>query len=136
MSGFSLLDVQDAMFELLSKDEVLVAAGWTAHDHVKEGVPFPYIRVGEDTGADASDKDQAGTMVTSDVKFWSQYRGRKELKVAMRRVYDLMHMRKLNMSGQQNVYCHCDTQDVFTEPDGITRQGVLRFRLLTLANPD
>ena len=97
-------------------------------DDVPEGTAYPYIVIGEETAIDGSAKDKDIFEHTLTVHVWSQYRGRRDIKVIMKQVHDLLHDSSLSVSGASMVNMRQEFQTTLLEGDGITRHGVIRFR--------
>lgn len=131
MSGFSLLDVQQSLYDLLHQDSVLVAMGWQVFDHVEENEELPFIVLDSDGGTDNSAKGLAAMTVDPELHFWSRDRGYKTMKESMKRVYDLLHMKSNLLIAGQAIRSHVAMTRCMTDPDGITRHGVMRLRIFT-----
>ena len=99
-------------------------------DDVPENTAYPYVQVGDDSMADNSTKDLDGNIHSIVIHTWSRYRGDKEAKEIMARVYDLLHNSSLSVSGASLVNARFDTSDILTDPDGITKHGVQRFNFV------
>ena len=97
-------------------------------DDVPQGTAYPYIVVGEETAIDVSSKDRDIFEHTLTVHVWSQYRGRRDIKVIMKQVHDILHDSSLTVSGGSMVNMRQEFQTTLLEGDGITRHGVIRFR--------
>ncbi len=97
-------------------------------DDVPSGTAYPYIVVGEETAIDVSSKDKDIFEHTLTVHVWSQYRGRRDIKVIMKQVHDILHDSSLTVSGGSMVNMRQEFQTTLLEGDGITRHGVIRFR--------
>lgn len=97
-------------------------------DDVPQGTAYPYIVVGEETAIDVSSKDKDIFEHTLTVHVWSQYRGRRDIKVIMKQVHDILHDSSLTVSGGSMVNMRQEFQTTLLEGDGITRHGVIRFR--------
>jgi len=138
VGGFALIDIQNALYALLSTDSVLKEAGWGVYDFVPlTPSPYPYIKLGEDSGIPDDCKDD-GDGQTRDITeivlhFFSRKRGTQEMKLAMQRVNALLHNKEESFSvafqhvtllRRLNVAC-------FIEPDGKTEHGVLKFSITT-----
>ena len=59
---------------------------------------------------------------------FSQYRGSKEVKNIMSRIYALLHESSLSVSGASLVNLRFEFSDVIKENDGLTTHGLQRFR--------
>ena len=110
--------------------------GAQVYDHVPfepEGMPdgnFPYASIGEDSELTPFDTDDTrGAYVDVTVHLWSRYKGRKEVNGLLDQIYNLLHRATLSAAGYNILDCLFSFSDVSTEEDGITRHGVIRFRL-------
>ena len=97
-------------------------------DDVPQGTAYPYVVVGEETAIDVSSKDKDIFEHTLTIHVWSQYRGRRDIKVIMKQVHDILHESSLTVSGGSMVNMRQEFQTTLLEGDGITRHGVIRFR--------
>ena len=48
----------------------------------------------------------------------------------MRTIYEALHRAEIAIIGGQLVECMAEFQESFVDPDGLTRHGVIRFRLI------
>lgn len=127
MSSFPLLQVQEALFTMLSADASLSAMGWRVLDHVRERDVPPYVVIGEDEAQDISAKGSPGMMVEVTVDFWSGDKGFKALKSAMRIVYERLHMQaSLSIANQHSLSSHVTYVTAIRDGDGIRRHGIMR----------
>ena len=91
---------------------------------------FPKIWI-EDGGADDwSNKDDNGLEANINLHIGSRYRGTKELRGLMDKCYAALHFVDLTLTNGQSVLCQFTRHDIVTDSDGITRHGVMRFKLL------
>lgn len=110
-------------------------SGVSIYDHVPfepEGAPddnFPYGTVGDAEATPWDTDDTLGAEVETTVHMWSRYKGRKEVDEALDAIYGLLHRAALTVAGHRVVDCLFTFSDVFVEEDGITRHGIIRFRL-------
>lgn len=109
--------------------------GAAVYDHVPfepEGAPsdsFPYVEIGEAEASPFDNDSTLGAYVDATVHVWSRYKGRKQVDELLDKVYGLLHRATLTATGYKIVDCLFDFSDVLIESDGITRHGVIRFRL-------
>lgn len=108
------------------------------YDAVPADAVFPYVVVGDDSSVEwpvALDADGEDLDVT--IHVWSRYDGRKEVKELMGKVRAALHDRPVSLGpGLSLVSFRCTSERSFTEPDGKTRHGVIRFRALIAGDPD
>jgi hypothetical protein len=105
------------------------AVGYPTYDHVPQGVDFPYVVVGDDTSTPWDTDTSIGSETTCTIHVWSRYRGRKECKEIMRTLYEALHRADFPIIGGALIECQAEFQESFLDPDGLTRHGVMRFRL-------
>jgi hypothetical protein len=142
------LNLQAAIFTLLSADVGLRALLAThvdggsptrpgIYDHVPQSaageslVPFPYLVVGDTTEAEWDADDSVGRESTITLHAWSRYLGMAQVKNIIDQVKVVLHNKPLSVSGENVIYCYWEFAEVFRDPDGITRHGVTRFRIVT-----
>ena len=124
-------ELQKTVFSALNSGNITdyeSAAITGVFDDVPQGTAYPYIVVGEETAIDVSSKDKDIFEHTLTVHVWSQYRGRRDIKVIMKQVHDILHDSSLTVSGGSMVNMRQEFQTTLLEGDGITRHGVIRFR--------
>ena len=127
--------LQEAIYTRLNNDSTLTSTyGASVYDEVPEGSSFPYVSIGETTALDYSTNDVDGSEQTMTLHVWSQYRGTKETKNILDRLHDLLHDYSLSVTGANLINLRFDFSDLFRDPDGITRHGVIRFRAILLGS--
>lgn len=105
------------------------ALSYPVYDVVPQNQAFPYITLGEDTGVDWSTKTNPGQEVTTTLHVWSRAAGMKELKTIMDGIIQAMTGADLTFTGFHPVLLRLDLATALRDPDGITRHGVVRFRV-------
>lgn len=92
--------------------------------------PFPKIWI-EDGGADDwSNKDDNGLEAFVNLHVGSQKEGTKEIRGLMDKCHSALHNVDLVLANGQSVLCQFVRHDVVIDSDGITRHGIMRFKLL------
>jgi len=92
--------------------------------------PFPKIWI-EDGGADDwSNKDDNGLEAFVNLHVGSQKEGTKEIRGLMDKCHSALHNVDLVLANGQSVLCQFLRHDVVIDSDGITRHGIMRFKLL------
>lgn len=92
--------------------------------------PFPKIWL-EDGGADDwSNKDDNGLEAFVNLHVGSQKEGTKEIRGLMDKCHGALHNVDLVLANGQSVLCQFLRHDVVIDSDGITRHGIMRFKLL------
>ena len=92
---------------------------------------FPYVTIGEDSVNEFDTDTDNGFDIDATIHVWSRYRGRREVKQIMGDIYNAMHLHDLAVSNSNTVLCLFQTADSFMDADGITRHGVITFRIVT-----
>jgi hypothetical protein len=123
-------EIQTAIFNRVS------AIGYPTYDHVPQESEFPYIVIGDDTSIPWDTDDSIGSETTCTIHVWSRHRGRKEVKEIMRTLYEALHRAEFPIIGGALVECQAEFQESLLDPDGLTRHGVIRFRLTVDAAPN
>lgn len=101
------------------------------YDHVPQDTPFPYVVVGDDISIDFDTDDTAGSDSEVSIHVWSQFRGRSEVKKIQREIYNALHRHDLSVDGTvTTVTVEAQEARSFLEDDGLTRHGVMDFRVL------
>jgi len=127
MSDHSL-ELQKSIFNALDGDSTLQNLVTDVYDFVPENTAFPYVKVGEETSLDNGTKTLQGNEHTLVIHTFSRYRGSKEVKEIMSRIYALLHESSLSVSGASLVNLRFEFSDVIKENDGFTSHGLQRFR--------
>ena len=92
---------------------------------------FPYVTIGDDSVSEFDTDTDNGFDIDATIHVWSRYRGRREVKQIMRDIYNAMQLHNLSISNSNTVMCIFQTADSFMDADGITRHGIITFRIVT-----
>jgi len=119
----SLLSAEYGAIPAVFHDTALQAPDSGAGDY------FPYVSfsVVSDIGFNTSDANGTNAIVQVDV--WSRL-GTTQCETIAQAVYDQLHRTSLAVTG--HITTECEAMDFTLDPDGITRRGLLRFRVLAL----
>ncbi len=90
---------------------------------------FPYVNIGDATTEPWDTDDQLGAVVTVTMHIWSREDGLKQTKDIAGEIYDELHRATLTATGYVFVDCLHDGSQFMTDPDGVTRHGVVRYRM-------
>lgn len=101
------------------------------YDDVPENVPFPYVVIGDDVSAAFDDDCGSGADSMVTIHVWSTYPGRAEAKQILDLIARTLHRSNLVIAGNVTITIDADYQMTLLDPDGVTRHGVIRFRVLT-----
>lgn len=137
--------IQEAIYDKLIGDNTLKSAlapnvqdstKGAIYDNVPQAVDsgsdsvFPYVTIGDDTMLDWDTDTSQGKEATLTIHVWSRYRGRKEVKEIQGIIYDALHLSNLIITGYHSVLMLSEFSETLLDPDGLTRHGVQRFRLI------
>lgn len=122
-------------YDLLTASPELMSAVTGIHSHVIQGpdtgaTPFPYITIGDISANEDSTDDANGADVESEVHVWSRYSGTKELHEIVGLVHAAMTRKAATAPGINILDVEFVDSDFFFDPDGMTRQGIVTFRIL------
>lgn len=129
------LELQKTIFNTINNDSIITSTlGADVYDFVPDNSSFPYIKIGEETSVDNGTKTLQGSEHTLVIHIFSQYRGSKEVKNIMARIYALLHESNLSVSGASLVNLRFEFSDVIKENDGLTMHGLQRYRAIIFDN--
>lgn len=136
MSADSQWAIQQAIYTQLVGDaglQVLLGSPPRIFDHVPAGALFPYVVVGEARGAPFDGKTEDGFDQTVTLHTWSRYRGLRETKDIMARLVGALDGGDLPITGHDLILLRFTFGTTMLDPDGLTRHGVQRFRVISQA---
>lgn len=133
-------EIQTALFTRLTGFAGLTAELANGADSVFDFVPqqladtdaeFPYLVIGDFESSEFDADDRLGYDTTVTLHTFSRYEGKRECADIMAQVYDALHRYALPVAGLNLVDCQWDgLSTIILDPDGQTRHGVQRFRIL------
>ena len=134
--GYHSFDLQTIVYSTLNGDSTLdgIIGDNKIFDNVPQDTSYPYVVIGNESAINRGTKTLDGNEYTIDIEVWSQYRGKKEIKEAMERVYNLFHDATYSVSGADMVVSQVSNVITLTENDGITRHGVITLSVIVYDN--
>jgi len=128
--GYHSFDLQTAVFSLLSGDSTL--DGLVGNNKIFDSVApqdtsYPYVIIGSESIRDVGTATLDGNVYNIDIEVWSQYRGQKQIKEVMERIYNLVNNGTISVSGASSVMSYVNNATTMTEVDGITRHGIVNI---------
>jgi hypothetical protein len=147
MSGESVL--HDALIDALRADSSLAAlladhsyssespVPSAVYEYVEQPVAaeaesnFPYVVVGDTTGAEFDTDDVNGQEHTVTLHIWDRYRGGKRVRDVADALYAALHTVAIAVAGRHTVYCYYEFGESVPDPDVRTQHRVTRFRIVT-----
>ena len=126
-------EVQRAVYNALSTDTLLLPLITGVYDDVPEGTAFPYVVLGDETETNKPStlRDQ-GRESTITIHIWSRAKGMGEAKLIAEKIIDRLNDQPLSLPSWEWTSTMYEFGNFFRDPDGLTRHGVLRFRVRTL----
>ena len=125
--GFHSFDLQSAIYSTLNGDSTLdsLVGNNKVFDNVPQDTAYPYVKIGLENSRDIGTKSLDGKVYNVDIEVWSQYRGQKEIKEVMERVYNLFNNATISVSGASSVMSFVVATTTLVEADGLTRHGIV-----------
>ncbi|MBA5779495.1 DUF3168 domain-containing protein [Stappia sp. F7233] len=90
---------------------------------------FPFVQIGEAQSLPNDVQCSTGSDEYIDLHVWSRYRGQREVKEIMGAIHAALHQSTLAVDGLSSCFAYVDGQRVFTDPDGLTRHGVVTLKI-------
>jgi hypothetical protein len=91
---------------------------------------YPYVTIGEFTGEQNDPLIEHGTNLEVNVHTWSRYPGMAETQRLMETAQSALDRQRFAIEGAQWVDTIWIFAQTLRDPDGVTRHGVLRFRVV------
>jgi hypothetical protein len=132
MSGNPYAAIQQALYDILTSDPTLANKITGVFDFVPDNQDYPFVTIGETMSIPYETFDRYGEEVSTILHIWSRYRGMKQVNEIMEDCKRLLARKDFAVAGWQNISCYHDFSEVIREPDGVTRHGVIRLRILAL----
>lgn len=107
----------------------MTAAGLVVFDKPGENQPFPYQTIGESSVIEEGTKTENADEHFETIHIWSRYSGFKECKdLASKTVEALSGYNYSSVIGYKVRFLGVDSANFLTDPDGLTRHGVVRVK--------
>tara|TARA_R110001592_G_scaffold171235_1_gene409423 strand:+ start:4440 stop:4847 length:408 start_codon:yes stop_codon:yes gene_type:complete len=134
--GWHSFDLQTAVYSLLSADSTLdgLVGNNRIYDNVPQSSAYPYVVIGLETSSNIGTKTLDGNIYSLDIDVWSQYRGQKQIKQVMERLYELLNDANISVSGASSIMSYVRNTSTFVEVDGITRHGLVTVEFTIFDN--
>ena len=130
--AYHSFDLQTILYSTLDNDSTLdgIVGNNRIFDNVPQDTDYPYVIISNESATNIGTKTLDGNEYSVDIEVWSQYRGKKEIKDAMERIYTLLHDTSYAVSGANMVVSQVRNVVTLTESDGITRHGVIALSVI------
>lgn len=121
--------LQTAVYARLTADATLMALVTKVGDNIPDEQAYPYVVIGEETEVPEDTMGRTGRNLTITLHIWSRYPGMKEVKEIKSRLDDLLDRWSPTVTGWNATELLFDFFDTLRDPDGITRHGVVSYRI-------
>lgn len=122
--GFEL-SIQQAIFTQLDGN---ISA--SVVDDASKKQRYPYCVIGDDSYIEFDTDTTIGRDGIISVHIWDNYNGYSRIKQLFGEIDGILNRANFAVTGYDLINCVFDSSDVFLEPDGKTRHGVLTYRIL------
>lgn len=120
-----LAEVQSAIFDALTA----ALAPVPVVDQAGPNQQYPYVTIGESVSDQDDTLGEEGAGIEMTVHVWSRQNGMQETQQLMAAAKAALHRQRLAAAGFQWVDTIWDFAQTLRDPDGVTRHGILRFRV-------
>lgn len=118
-------DIQGAIYHALT----LALAPIPVRDHVHRDQAYPYTTIGEMSATPDDALTARGNDIELTVHHWSRQPEMAEIQNMMQRAYSALHYKRFRMEGAQWVQTVYVIAQTLRDIDGVTRHGIMRFRV-------
>ncbi len=131
----SLGNLQTALYNRLIGDAALMAivtgvlAQGDQDDDSASLTSFPYVTIGGDTATPRDTKTGFGASVLARIDVWSRSGNFLEAKSIGSLIAGLLHHRPMTIAGGWHVMTVQQSETYLIDPDGVTKRGLLMFRI-------
>lgn len=128
MSSLALMEVQHALYTKLNGDGVLMGMVTGVYDAVPQKTTLPYVVIGDGKLRElpADGLNIATAELSIDV--WTDASGRKYALTILNRIFALLHLGTLTLSGLQQVVLRCDEAETMLAEVHDRIHGTLTLR--------
>ena len=111
MSSLALMEVQRGLYNKLQGDGVLMGMVSGVYDAVPQSAALPFAVIGDGAYATIEADVLNLSELQLQIDIWSAAAGRKTALAIMNRIYALLHLGTLTLSGFQLVLLRCEQAD-------------------------
>lgn len=132
MSSLALMEVQHALYSKLTGDGVLMGMVSGVYDVVPQNTALPYVEIGDgETITLAADVVNVSELRLS-IDVWGDTAGRKNVLTIMNRIYALLHLGTLTLSGFQQVMMRGEQAETALVEEASRIHGTLVVRVMVV----
>jgi hypothetical protein len=132
-----MLPVQQALYDRLTGDAVLMATLTGVYDYTPEEDNYPFLVIGEATETPDNRHGGFGRQTLVTLHVWSKYRGYTQALTIGARVTALLDHQPLTITGLDHIVTRFEFSQTLTDPEptGDIRHLVLQYRIVTEQHP-
>lgn len=129
MSNLALMEVQRALYAKLTADGVLMGMVTDVYDVVPQKTALPYIEIGDgDYNTLAADVINLAE-IRFQIDVWTESSGRKTALTILNRLYALLHLGTLTLTGYQHVTMRCEQAETALVEEASRVRGSIVVRI-------
>lgn len=132
MTSLALTEVQRALYSKLTGDAVLMGMISGVYDTVPQGAVAPYLRIGEGISRELAADGVALSELVLDLEVWAETAGRKTVLLIMNRLFALLHLGTLTLTGFQLVTIRCEQAETAIADQATHVRGDVRVRITVM----
>ncbi len=129
MSSLALMQVQQALYTKLQGDGVLMGMVGGVYDSVPETAALPYVVIGDGQLRVLPADNATISDTVLQIEVWTDASGRKSALTIMSRLFALLHLGTLSLSGVQQVLLRCEQADTAVAETNTRIHGTLNVRV-------
>ncbi len=129
MSNLALMEVQHALYSKLHGDGVLMGLVTGVYDAVPQKTALPYVVIGDGTQTTLASDGLNLADLALVIDIWSDAAGRKTVLTIMNRIYALLHLGALTLTGFQQMLLRCEQADTALSEQGTRIHGSMRVHV-------
>jgi hypothetical protein len=117
-------ELQTAVFSALNSATPMLAAGGV-HSPAPQDNQLPYVEVGESDAIQDDVQGRDGLTETISIHVWTAPGSYSSAKQIISRIRDILHAKKLTVSGRSSAFAVVGSTSIFTDEDGESIHGVV-----------
>ncbi len=128
------MEVQRALYGKLHADGVLMGMVGGVYDTVPQGAALPYVVIGDGLQNVVAADGVSVAQCRLGLDVWTDVGGRKTALAIMNRIFALVHLGTLTMSGYQLVLLRCEQAETTLIEQGTRIHGTLTITATVTEN--
>jgi hypothetical protein len=128
MSNLALMEVQRGLYTKLHGDGVLMGMVTGVYDAVPQKTAVPYIVIGDGQARALPAEAMNLAELTLQLDVWTDAGGRKNALTILNRLFALLHLGTLTLTGYQQVILRCEQASTELAEQGLNLHGTMSVR--------